>query len=163
MGVQLKKVWSSPIGHVALMTSQSKLQPLLFFIASFQLAWNEPALLNIKPAHWPVNPERASAAVMAVADRGGDAGGLAQAFLRACWAQERDIADEATIASILSETGHDAANLASAMEAAAPRYQENTQLCLQNGVFGAPFYIVGDEKFWGQDRLDYLDWHLGRS
>ncbi|MGB7270919.1 MAG: 2-hydroxychromene-2-carboxylate isomerase, partial [Albidovulum sp.] len=29
------------------------------------------------------------------------------------------------------------------------------------GVFGAPFYITGDdERFWGQDRLDDLDLHL---
>lgn len=28
------------------------------------------------------------------------------------------------------------------------------------GVFGAPFYIVGDERFWGQDRLGDLDLHL---
>ena len=28
------------------------------------------------------------------------------------------------------------------------------------GVFGVPFYIVGDERFWGQDRLEDLDLHL---
>ena len=25
------------------------------------------------------------------------------------------------------------------------------------GVFGLPFYIVGEERFWGQDRLDFLE------
>jgi len=28
------------------------------------------------------------------------------------------------------------------------------------GVFGAPSYLVGDEVFWGQDRLSYLDDYL---
>jgi 2-hydroxychromene-2-carboxylate isomerase len=28
---------------------------------------------------------------------------------------------------------------------------------LPRGVFGAPTYAVGDELFWGQDRLDFLD------
>ncbi|MBL9056583.1 MAG: 2-hydroxychromene-2-carboxylate isomerase, partial [Rhodobacteraceae bacterium] len=27
-------------------------------------------------------------------------------------------------------------------------------------VFGVPFFVVGEEKFWGQDRLDDLDLYL---
>ena len=46
------------------------------------------------------------------------------------------------------------------IEAAAPQYDANTTQALERGVFGAPFYIVGDERFWGQDRLDMLDWYL---
>ena len=42
-------------------------------------------------------------------------------------------------------------------------YRELTEAALAAEVFGAPFYIVGDERFWGQDRLDMLDWHLGRQ
>ena len=32
---------------------------------------------------------------------------------------------------------------------------------LEKGVFGAPFFIYGDEKFWGCDRMDHLDKWLG--
>lgn len=119
--------------------------------------------LNIQPAHWPVDAERASSAVIAVADQGGDAGKLARAFLSACWAEDRDISDPETIAAILSENDLDEAGLTPGIDAAVPRYAENTDLCLENGVFGAPFYIAGGEKFWGQDRLDFLDWHLGKG
>ena len=33
---------------------------------------------------------------------------------------------------------------------------------VEAGVFGGPFYIVreSDERFWGQDRLEFLDRHL---
>ena len=36
-----------------------------------------------------------------------------------------------------------------------------TEKAVARGVFGVPFYIVGDEMFWGQDRLDDLAAHLG--
>jgi 2-hydroxychromene-2-carboxylate isomerase len=98
-----------------------------------------------------------------VAQSGGDAGKLAHAFLRAVWAEERDIGDPATVAAILAENGHDAAALAPAMDAAEATYHANTEAALAAGVFGAPFYVVGDERFWGQDRLDYLDEYLARG
>ena len=119
--------------------------------------------LNLTPAHWPTDSVKASSAVIAVAEGGGDAGALARAFLRACWAEERDIGDAATISAILSELGHDPASLEEAMVKAADTYRELTEAALAAEVFGAPFYIVGDERFWGQDRLDMLDWHLGRQ
>jgi carboxymethylenebutenolidase len=28
---------------------------------------------------------------------------------------------------------------------------------MARGVFGAPSYVIGDENFWGQDRLDFVD------
>jgi 2-hydroxychromene-2-carboxylate isomerase len=119
--------------------------------------------LNLQPAHWPTNPLPASKAIIAVAQSGGDAGKLAHAFLRAVWAEERDIGDPATVAAILAENGHDAAALAPAMDAAEATYHANTEAALAAGVFGAPFYVVGDERFWGQDRLDYLDEYLARG
>jgi 2-hydroxychromene-2-carboxylate isomerase len=30
-------------------------------------------------------------------------------------------------------------------------------------VFGAPSYVIGDEIFWGQDRLDFVDRALARG
>jgi 2-hydroxychromene-2-carboxylate isomerase len=119
--------------------------------------------LNLQPAHWPTNPLPASKAIIAVAQSGGDAGKLAHAFLRAVWAEERDIGDPATVAAILAENGHDAAALAPAMDAAEATYHANTEAALAAGVFGAPFYVVGDERFWGQDRLDYLDEYLAKG
>jgi 2-hydroxychromene-2-carboxylate isomerase len=119
--------------------------------------------LNLQPAHWPTNPLPASKAIIAVAQSGGDAGKLAHAFLRAVWAEERDIGDPATVAAILAENGHDDAALAPAMDAAEATYHANTEAALAAGVFGAPFYVVGDERFWGQDRLDYLDEYLAKG
>jgi 2-hydroxychromene-2-carboxylate isomerase len=43
---------------------------------------------------------------------------------------------------------------------AAEAYANNLEEAVSQGVFGVPFYRVGDEMFWGQDRLDHLDLHL---
>ncbi len=117
---------------------------------------------NLKPAHWPTNPVPASLALIAVAEAGGDAGTLAHAYLRAVWAEERDIGEAAVVAAILGENGHDAPALAPAMAAAEATYHANTGAAIAAGVFGAPFYAVDGEIFWGQDRLDYLDDHLAQ-
>ena len=50
---------------------------------------------------------------------------------------------------------------------AEPRWTEmrnaDTQAALQRGVFGAPSYVIGDELFWGQDRLDFVERKLAQS
>jgi carboxymethylenebutenolidase len=50
---------------------------------------------------------------------------------------------------------------------AEPRWTErrvaDTQAALARGVFGAPGYVIGDEIFWGQDRLDFVDRKLARG
>ena len=43
---------------------------------------------------------------------------------------------------------------------AADSYAKNLDEAVQRGVFGVPFTIVGDERFWGQDRLEDLDLYL---
>jgi 2-hydroxychromene-2-carboxylate isomerase len=118
---------------------------------------------NLQPAHWPTNPVPASLALIAVAEAGGDAGALAHAFLRAVWAEERDIGEASVVTAILGAGGHDATALAPAMAAAEATYHANTEAAIAAGVFGAPFYVVDGEVFWGQDRLDYLDDHLSRG
>ncbi|MES2943726.1 MAG: DsbA family protein, partial [Pseudomonadota bacterium] len=83
---------------------------------------------------------------------------LSGAIFSAVWAQERNIADAATLADILSECGLDLARLE---QSRAPevqqRYEAITQQAMDAGVFGAPSYVVDGEIFWGQDRLDFLE------
>jgi len=117
--------------------------------------------LNVHPKFWPVDATQASLTVIAAAGQGENASALSRAFLRACWAEERDIADPHTIDRIVSTTcGDAAAAIIEAAPAQKPAFDANTAEALARGVFGAPFYIVGDERFWGQDRLDHLDRHL---
>lgn len=117
--------------------------------------------LNPAPRHFPTNPAPAAYALIAAQKAGGDVGPLAQAFLRACWAEERDIADEGVIRDCLSACGFDAGLATSGLFAGAEAYERNLEDAVAAGVFGFPFYVVNDgERFWGQDRLAQLDRHL---
>ena len=117
--------------------------------------------LDLRPAFFPVNPAPASYAIIAAARAGGgDVAGLVQAFLRAVWAEGRNIADDAVVKEILAAQGFDPAVADQGMMAAADIYGQNLEEAARRGVFGVPFYIVGDEMFWGQDRLVDLDQHL---
>lgn len=118
--------------------------------------------LNIQPAHWPTNAAPSSYAVIAAQQAdGGDLGGLIQALFRACWAEEKDIADETVIRAALEEAGFDPGLADSGLLSGAMEYGDNLEKAVADGVFGSPFYVVDSgQKFWGQDRLDDLEAHL---
>jgi carboxymethylenebutenolidase len=116
--------------------------------------------LNLHPKFFPVDGAAASRLIVATqAARGSESAlDLAGAMMNAVWAEERNLADEATLAALLAETGLDAGLLAAARESATEEgYQANTRRALEAQVFGAPSYVVGGEIFWGQDRLEFLE------
>lgn len=115
--------------------------------------------INMHPAHWPTDGTLACASIAAVQTAGGDAGALARALMLAVWAEEKDIAEAAVVDACVAKAG--ASVDAHDIEAAKAQVEANTDEGIEAGVFGAPFYIVnGSEKFWGQDRLAYLDDYL---
>ncbi|MCV6598529.1 MAG: 2-hydroxychromene-2-carboxylate isomerase [Mangrovicoccus sp.] len=117
--------------------------------------------LNMPAAHWPTNAAPSAYAIIAASRAGGgDLGALVQAILKACFADEKDVADDKVIRDCLAQTGFDPALADKGMLASAEAYGNNLEEAVSRGVFGAPFYIVGEEKFWGHDRLETLDWHL---
>ncbi len=114
-----------------------------------------------KPAFWPTNPAPSSYAIIAAQEAGGNVGKLAHGILRACWAEEKDIGDEAVVKACLEAAGFDPSLTDSGMLLGAETYARNLEQAVLADVFGAPFYVLDNgEKFWGQDRLDDLDAHL---
>jgi len=115
--------------------------------------------LTTHPAHFPTNPAPSGYAIIAAQEAGGgDTGALVRHVLAACWAEERNIAEDDVIRDCLSRAGFDPGLADSGMLSGAMAYERNTEEAIAAGVFGSPFYIVdGAEKFWGQDRLDDLD------
>ncbi|MEO1192937.1 MAG: 2-hydroxychromene-2-carboxylate isomerase [Pseudomonadota bacterium] len=114
--------------------------------------------LTLHPAYFPCPDVLASHFILAAEAIGGDPLRLAQAIGKAVWEEERNVADTGTLQDIAQETGHDRITiLAKAIEPTMEtRMEELTQEALQKGVFGAPSYVVGEELFWGQDRLPLL-------
>src|SRR5436190_3991335 len=109
--------------------------------------------LNIHPKFFPADPMQAACLICAApADKRMT---MAGEFLRAVWAEERNIADAGVVAEIAARHGITDAQAAIARGKAA--YESNTQDAVARQVFGAPTYVYRDELFWGQDRLDFLD------
>jgi 2-hydroxychromene-2-carboxylate isomerase len=121
------------------------------------------APINIKPSYFPVSGDDAARLIIAVDMKDGTdaAMHIADAVLRAVWVDERNIADEATLAKLLAERELDPKRLAdSHSQAVQERYEANTHAAIEAGVFGAPSYVIAGEIFWGQDRLDFVERRL---
>lgn len=115
--------------------------------------------LNLKPAHWPTNAAPSSYAIIAAqAAGGGDLGALVHSVLRAVWAEEKDIAEDAVVKACLEGAGFDPGLADSGLLSGAETYARNLEEAVDKGAFGAPFYIVdGDQRFWGQDKIEDID------
>jgi 2-hydroxychromene-2-carboxylate isomerase len=115
--------------------------------------------LNLHPKFFPVAGDPAAKLIIAVdMQLGAEAAlTLTGALLTAVWHEERDIADVATLAALLSEHQLDPACLAlSNTPEVQARYDSYTQSAIDAQVFGAPTYLIDGEMFWGQDRLDFV-------
>ncbi len=117
--------------------------------------------MNVQPKFFPVPPEQAAKMIIAARTGLGEDVSLAVAgaIMRALWAEEKNIADEATLVQVADQCGLDGRQLlkSSATAGVQEQYDKNTDEAVAANVFGAPWYIVGGEAFWGQDRLDFVE------
>ncbi len=116
--------------------------------------------LTLEPAFYPVDREPASRLLVAARTLGQDAAlALSHALLRAIWVEDRNIADAATLTAIANDAGLDGAVLMTASREPAiyQAWQDDTDRAIAAQVFGAPTWVVDGERFWGQDRLDFLE------
>ena len=122
--------------------------------------------LHVQPAHFPTNAAPSSYAIIAAqkaaAETGaGDLPGLVEAVLSACWAEQKNIAEDAVITEALAGAGFDPGLAMSGLFTGAEIYGRNLEEAVVAGVFGAPSFVTEDGAvFWGQDRLDDLADHL---
>ncbi|MEM1286961.1 MAG: 2-hydroxychromene-2-carboxylate isomerase [Pseudomonadota bacterium] len=115
--------------------------------------------LTLKPKHWPTNPALANGAVLAILDAGGDPSAFMYAAFKACWLEDKDIADAGVVSDLLSAAGFDApAITASATsDEITAKIATFTEEAIAAGAVGAPVYVLDGEPYWGQDRIEYLD------
>lgn len=114
--------------------------------------------VNQQPAHFPTDPGLADRCAIALQENGQDVGSFVGRVLAACWAQQQNIADESVITVILTDLGVDAGELLEQANSADTEtiYDANTTAAIDQGVLGAPAYVLDGEQFWGQDRLELL-------
>jgi len=78
-----------------------------------------------------------------------------RAIYRANFAEDRDISDAQVIGGILESLGQKAGDVIERAGAAEikDRLRLQTEEAIRLGIFGAPTCMVGEEMFWGNDRL----------
>ena len=114
--------------------------------------------LNLKPKHFPVSDKLAATMVVNLREIDRKAAvKFAGACLKACWLEERDISDRDTLLDLAEENNLDGDALLSNGESALQTIAEDSKRAVELGVFGAPSYRLGEQLFWGQDRLEFLE------
>jgi carboxymethylenebutenolidase len=120
--------------------------------------------INIQPKFFPSSEQHSASCVIALRETMGDlpAIKLAHRVLRAVWQEEKNAGDLDTLAGLIRDIGLDPDAILKL--GAEPRWAErrvaDTQAALDRGVFGAPSYVIGNDIFWGQDRLDFVERRL---
>ena len=87
---------------------------------------------------------------------------LASNIMNALWVEELPVDDENTLKNIMDKLELDSEVLLSFAKSQECEniFKEYTKIAIEKNVFGAPTYIIEDQVYWGQDRLDFIERHL---
>ena len=116
--------------------------------------------LHIHPKFFPVAGDDAARLIIAARQRYGEdmALSLTGKVLKAVWADEINIADREQLVALALQSGAmDLKPEDCDLAAAQTEYDANTQAAIELQVFGAPWYVIEGESYWGQDRLDFVE------
>lgn len=82
--------------------------------------------------------------------------------MRSEWASGQDIGDADVLLSVGEEIGLSTAGLEAAFsnESYLKQLQNNWEEAQELGLIGVPSFVIGDELFWGSDRIEYVLDHL---
>ena len=106
------------------------------------------------PRVFPVNSVKAMRGCLWL-EAQGKMMGFAEAVFEAYWEREEDISDDAVLSAICAECGIDAAQFHAAIGRADIKQQlkDNTDELIRRGGFGSPTFFIGDDMYFGNDRL----------
>lgn len=78
------------------------------------------------------------------------------------FALDVDMRQPENLAPIIDELGLNASEVITwaVSEEGKERFRQETDAALARGVFGSPYFFVGDQGFWGSDRMNTLEWWL---
>ncbi|MGH6749552.1 MAG: 2-hydroxychromene-2-carboxylate isomerase, partial [Methyloceanibacter sp.] len=137
--------------------------PFNIFAAKGRYMWRDLArvcdaeglALKLPPVRFPQNGLKATRLAL-VGEGEGWMTPFTRAVFAANFAEQKDISDEGTLGAILAKLGVDAE--AALGEANTPpikdKLKQQTGEAARRGIFGAPSFTIGDELFWGNDRLE---------
>lgn len=119
--------------------------------------WRGVEIIRYRPTYHDTDYSLAARMIIALGDTGPDTDALSLAILQAHWRDDADLSDRATLQAIADTHGQPDLLDRADQPQIHTRYAANTEQAAQAAVFGSPTYLLGDEPFYGQDRLDMLE------
>ena len=130
------------------------------------MRWAEKHQLPFQiPRQFPIKSSRVLRGSLAMRRQGKEQA-FVEAVLEAYWEQgNAGIVEYAGLRPIAERLGVDPDwfEATSASEETGAALAKSTDDAVARGVFGVPMMFVGDEMFWGKDRLDFMEEELARA
>lgn len=111
------------------------------------------------PKQFPINATAGTRALLKLKDDMPEkAGELTRALFRAYFVEGKDITKSSVVGEVAHSIGLNQEVMAAANDE--PEYKEKAKQSVNEaiaaGMFGAPYFVVDGEAYWGQDRMDQL-------
>ncbi len=102
---------------------------------------------------------------MLVSLQGDDQIRFIEALMPAIWEENLDVTDLAAVSTVLTQAGFDAQSLAAKAQDPAIKQAviDNTDKAVDRGAFGIPTFFIGEEIFFGKERLGQIEETLEKN
>ena len=143
-------------GNASPITVPAKGKYMLTDLARFARRYDVPMRFN---PHFPINTLALMRGAVGLQLR--DPGRFdvyVTAVFRAMWVEGRNMGDPAVVAEVLAQAGLDPQSILALTgdPAVKDALKAATEEAVRRGAFGAPTMFVGEQMFFGQDRLDFV-------
>ena len=122
--------------------------------------------LNPEPKHFPSRSLLPSKVIISVKIlKFENVNDIAYAIMEGLWIKEMNIDDPKNLKKILTrfiKTADEVIDFSESKQVE-KEMNEYTKEAIDLAVFGAPTYILDDQIYWGQDRLDFLERYIKRK
>jgi 2-hydroxychromene-2-carboxylate isomerase len=115
--------------------------------------------LNKQPKFFPPSDPHKAALLTIAAIKAGISIDFGKEVLTKVWSDEQDISQDPVLEDVCKKLKLNFKELQTTANSEEVRniYSSNSNDAINKGVFGAPSFVLNNELFWGQDRLDFLE------
>jgi 2-hydroxychromene-2-carboxylate isomerase len=151
LGAVFKITGNNSPGAVPAKSAYLKTQDLPRFVRRYGIPF-------VFPPGFPINTKLLMRGAVAAAGDD-DYETYVDTVFNALWVDGKNMTDAAEIDAVLTSASLDAAQFAARItdDAVKQALITATDEAIERGVFGAPTFFVGEEMFFGQDRLDFVE------
>lgn len=120
--------------------------------------WAKRYGVPFNPSDMRANDGEACLRAVLAANSAEDAATITAALYRACWGEATALTNKEEILAVIAAAGVDASAVGARMDdpAVVAALEESTNEAASRGVFGSPTMFVGEQMFFGNDRMDFL-------